>query len=369
MIKCAWMLTDLAGGGAERIPLVLAPALRQTELTVMLLKDRVEHGLPNEAPAIIVLSTGDQPLAVAGPSILMRSARLARNFDLLVAGLEWAPTFFARASGVLARRPVIATVHANLERYDELERVPRSWWSAMGVALRSCAAVVAVSKDVQTSVLSLGVAEDRVHVIPNPVAFPATITTSQRSRRTILTVASLKLLKGVDVALAAAAQLRDLHFEWTIVGEGPERKRLEELARELGVSDRVRFAGFQRDPRPFYAAADLFVLPSRAEGFSLALVEAMGAGLPVVATRCAAIIEAHVSGGAGELVPVDDANAIATAVRSLLANPARSIEMGRIGRVRAQAYAPSAIAGLYDELFALVLDSHPTSRHRRRRIQ
>lgn len=353
MIRCAWVLTDLVGGGAERIPLALAPAL-ETGLTVMLLKDRVEHRLPPNGPPIVKLSSGRRSLAAAGIPILVRSTRTARDHDIIVAGLEWAPTFFARACGAVARRPVVATVHVDLHRYSEFEPVPRSWWSGMSLALKSCAAVVAVSEDVKRSVQKLGVDEHRIHVIPNPVALPAAEAGS-RDNKSIVSVASLHARKGLDVAIEAASHLTDLNFRWTIVGDGPERKHLEDYARELGVADRIRFVGFRGDPETFYAQASVFVLPSRVEGNPLALVEAMAAELPTVATRCATAVEEHLGSEAGLLVPVDDADAMAAAIRSLLADPTRRKQMGRVARERASAFTPAAIAARYDGLFAEVL--------------
>lgn len=352
MIRCAWVLTDLVGGGAERIPLLLAPAL-QSELTLMLLKDRIQHELTADAPEVISLSDGRRSLAIAGIPILARSVRAARDYDILVAGLEWAPTFFARACGAIARRPVVATVHVDLHRYVEFEGVPRSWWAAMRLSLKACVAVVAVSDDVKRSVETLGVDERRIHVIPNPVALPP--IRDNGSRISIVSVASLHTRKGLDVAIDAASRLIDLDFEWMIVGDGPERKHLEHHARDRGVADRVLFAGFHQNPQPFYDDATVFVLPSRLEGNPLALVEAMAAGLPAVATRCATAVEEHLAGGAGLLVPVDDPDALATAIRSLLNDPVRREQMGRVARAHAAAYTPAKIAERYDALFSEVL--------------
>jgi glycosyltransferase involved in cell wall biosynthesis len=353
VITCAWFLTDLNGGGAERIPLVLAPALRKSELSVVLLKDYIQHEIPADGPQIITLSSGGKSLAWAGAPILARSVRTARRFDVLVAGLEWAPTFFTVACGALSRRPVIATVHVNLRRYHEYNPVPAVWWAGMRRALARCAAVVAVSEDVQLSLVDLGVDERRIHIIPNPVSAATAPCRRQSGRPQILTVASLKPMKGIGLALEAAAKLADVDFEWTFVGDGPERDDLCRRAHELGVEDRVRFAGFQPDPDRFYAAADLYVLASYTEGFAVSLVEAMSAGVPAVATRCGRAVEDHVS-GAGEIVPVGDAEALAGAIRGLLRDPERRKRLGDAARERARNYEPRIVAEQYDGLFAEV---------------
>jgi glycosyltransferase involved in cell wall biosynthesis len=355
MIRCGWVLTDLVGGGAQRVPLVLAPALRESELTVVLLKDRVEYTVPDDGPGVVALSNGEHSLTRAGAPILTRAIKAARQFDVVVAGLEWAPTFFGGLSAAIANRPLVATVHTDLRRFHEFEPVPLFWWSAMRYALRRSSAVVAVSEDVRKCVLELGIEDEKVQVIPNPVKPFDSRPRARNDRPQILTVSSLKTMKGIDVALAAAARIADLDFEWTIVGDGPERDRLRNEAKTLKVSDRVRFLGFQQDVEPFYLSADLYVLPSRTEAFSLSLVEAMGAGLPSVATRCARVIEEHLSGGAGELVANGDPEAMAAAIRSLLAAPERRRRMGETARNRVRGFDARLVARQYDELFGGVV--------------
>lgn len=362
MIRCGWVLTDLAGGGAERIPLLLGPAFHETELEVVLLKDRIEHEVEATGPPVVALSSGERSLTRAWAPILTRAVRKARSLDVLVAGLEWAPTFFAVACGSLARRPVVATVHTDLRRYAELEPVPAGWWRAMRWCLRRSAAVVAVSEDVRDCLLDLGVDAARLRVIPNPVKAFRHPPRTDNKRPRLLTISSLKHIKGVDLIPRVAAHLGDVDFEWTVVGDGPQRESLRRSTEELGVADRVRFAGFQRDVGPFLGAADLYVLPSRTEGFPLVLGEAMSAGLPVVATRCARAVEDELADDVGDLVPIDDVQAMADAVRRLLADPARRDRLGRAGRERARAFDPQAIAPQYEDLLAAVVDEHAAGR-------
>jgi glycosyltransferase involved in cell wall biosynthesis len=368
MIRCGWVLTNLAGGGAERIPLLLAPAFQETELEVVLLKDLVEHDLPVDGPRVETLSSSRHSLAWTWAPILTRMVRKARALDVLVAGLEWAPTFFAVVSGVLSDKPVVATVHTDLRRYREIEPLPRGWWSAMRRALQRCAAVVAVSEGVGDCVLGLGVDERRLHVIPNPVKpFAGHRPSARDGRARLLTVGGLKRIKGVDLVLDTAHHLGDLDFEWTLVGDGPERQALQARATELGLRDRIKFAGFRPDPTPFYGAADIYILPSRMEGAPLALVEAMSAGLPILATRCGSVVEGLVDPAIGELVPNEDTAALSVAIRSLLTDPERRRRLGNTARGRAQAFEPSLVGTRYEELLAAVVAERRTARRRFRR--
>jgi glycosyltransferase involved in cell wall biosynthesis len=107
-----------------------------------------------------------------------------------------------------------------------------------------------------------------------------------------------------------------------LVGTGPERPALEKLAGVLGISERVHFGGFHADVSPFYGIADLFVLPSRSEGSANVLLEAMMAGVPIVATRAGGNPEIVLDEKTGLLADVADPAGLADAVARLLEEPA-----------------------------------------------
>ena len=126
--------------------------------------------------------------------------------------------------------------------------------------------------------------------------------------------------KGVDVLLRAAASLVDRHPELRVViaGDGPDEKRLRTLAGDLGISHRVLFAGFVEDPCPWLSMMDVFVLPTRLEAFGLAALEAMAAGLPVVASDVGGVPEVVSDDVNGMLVPPGDAAALADTIGWLI---------------------------------------------------
>ena len=148
------------------------------------------------------------------------------------------------------------------------------------------------------------------------------------------TVTRLNRVKRADVLLRALASLQQGHG--VVVGDGPERARLEAIAGQLELAERVQFVGHQRDVRPWLAALDVFVLSSDWEGMSNALLEAMAAGLPVVATRVGGNPEVVVDGVTGLLVPPSDPDALAEAIVRLLRDPALRRRMGRAGRRRVE---------------------------------
>jgi glycosyltransferase involved in cell wall biosynthesis len=162
----------------------------------------------------------------------------------------------------------------------------------------------------------------------------------------IVCVARLVPIKGLDVLIDACAApalqgtspggpaQQAAHV--VLVGDGPERDRLMLRAREAGIADRVHFAGAQPDPRPFLAAADVACLPSHSESQGIALLEAMAAGLPVVASRVGGIPEVVVEGRTGLLAPPGEPRELAAALAQALGDSAWRRAAGEAGRERVQ---------------------------------
>jgi glycosyltransferase involved in cell wall biosynthesis len=155
--------------------------------------------------------------------------------------------------------------------------------------------------------------------------------------------------KGYDVLLRALMEVPDAAL--VLVGDGSARVRLEAMTSELGLSDRVLFTGWDPNPRRWLTAFDVFVLPSRFEGLPLAIVEAMLARLPVVATDVGSVAEAVTHNVTGLLVQPDDGVALARALRSLLENSGRTSRMGAVGREHALRFTPAAMARSYERLY------------------
>jgi glycosyltransferase involved in cell wall biosynthesis len=175
---------------------------------------------------------------------------------------------------------------------------------------------------------------ERVHVVPNgvdpnrfrPAAGPASDAV------TAVWVGLMKQVKRVDELVHAAAGVPGLRLR--LVGSGPIRDQVAATVQELGVADRVTLAGFAEDPASALAAADVFVLPSAAEAFPLALLQAMASGLPVVATRVAGVPEVVRDGVEGLLVDADDWPAFRHALHRIVEDHHLRAEMGRRARER-----------------------------------
>lgn len=150
--------------------------------------------------------------------------------------------------------------------------------------------------------------------------------------RVVLSTSRLAVQKGIDEAVRALAQLPE-DTVLVVLGEGPERRALEELARDLGVQRRVFLLGRVPDVAAWLRRATVYVQPARWEGFGLGVLEAMHAALPVVATRVSSLPELVADGETGLLVPSGDPASLARAIEAALTQP----ELGTAGLARARA--------------------------------
>ncbi len=178
----------------------------------------------------------------------------------------------------------------------------------------------------------------------------------------VLMVANLIHYKGHADALDAFARLRRgcPRARLILAGSGPEEARLRRMAAELGIDRDVEFLGSRDDVPALLSAADLFVLPSHEEGLPNAVLEAMAAGLPIVATDVGGVRE-QLDGGAGVLVPPRDPEALASALGALASAPGRRSSLGRAARERAERrFSWTATVARYAELYRGLTGKGPT---------
>ncbi len=146
------------------------------------------------------------------------------------------------------------------------------------------------------------------------------------------TIARLAPQKGVSYFLKAASLLKEYQVNFLVVGDGPLRETLEQEATELGLQNRVIFAGQRENIAEILSVLDIYVLPSVTEGLPLTILEAMAAGKPVVATRVGGVPEAIAEGKTGLVVPSRDPEALAVALAGLIGERDRLIRMGANGQ-------------------------------------
>lgn len=172
----------------------------------------------------------------------------------------------------------------------------------------------------------------------------------------ILGIGRLVPVKGFDLVVRAMPEVlrKQPAARLVLVGDGPERTRLQQLARESQVLHRITFAGATEGLAPYLAAADILVAPSRNEGMGRAIVEAMSLGLPVVASRVGGIPSVVSDGESGRLVSPEDPAGIADALIGLLGDPGLRDTYGACGKKRAELFSLPRMESLLLKLYRTV---------------
>jgi L-malate glycosyltransferase len=180
----------------------------------------------------------------------------------------------------------------------------------------------------------------------------------------IATVGNIRRVKGHDVFIRAAATVAEQFpkARFSIAGSVLEPDffaELQALVQELNLAEKFQFDGEVTNLRQYLSAADMFVLPSRSEGFSNAIVEAMAASLAVVATDVGGNAEAVEDGISGFIVPPDDPDALAAPILGLLSDPPRSLAMGLAGRkLVAEKFTTEAMMNRITAAYAKLLSAN-----------
>ncbi|WP_315789099.1 glycosyltransferase [Fischerella sp. JS2] len=182
------------------------------------------------------------------------------------------------------------------------------------------------------------------------------VSPSRRKHLVIGSIGRLDAMKGHDLLLQAIAQLEGVQV--VILGEGGQRTALKKLADDLGVSDRISLPGWVDNPQDHLAQFDIFAMPSRSEGFPLAIVEAMLARLPVVATCVGSVAEAVIDGETGFLINKNDFTGLVVALQKLRDNPALRLRFGQRGReVALHNFTVDVMVKRYEQLWYELLSS------------
>ncbi|WP_099824048.1 glycosyltransferase [Oceaniglobus indicus] len=362
------LINSLEGGGAEKVMAALADHLAQTrsdlDIRLALLDDRaIAH--PPASPVRVV--------QLDGRGGFWRSIRAVRRTIT-----DWQPDIVL---SFLTRANCAAVLGRSAGRFRCIisERVHTT--SHLGTGLRArvlrgvvrhlyprADAVIAVSQGVADELKrTYGVDDARLHTIANPIdadrlhALGAEAPPIPLPADFLVSVGRLVPNKDGETLLRAFARQSNRSRALVMLGDGPERARLDALARDLGIGARVLMPGYVRNPHAVVARATAYVSASRSEGFPNALVEAMALGRPVVSTDCAsgpAEILADRREGAtvaleqarwGLLVPMNAPAALAAAM-DLLDDAGTRATYGARAAERAKDYAPAAVFARYTEV-------------------
>lgn len=315
-------------GGAESVCRALARAYPGSATLAVLLQSGGSHPFVEQA-----LAEGSDIRVLTGGR-----RRYDREVDLVAALLEeirpavlhthiyhadFVGWFAARRSGL----PIVAHVHG-ITGGDWKDRLYQ-WFDLR--LLRGFDALICVSESVRKRLVDAGCRADRTHVVPNPYAGPQTLPRAdarralgiEPGRPVIGWIGRLSIEKGADLLLRTLQCLPEPRPLTVVIGDGPEMPALRALTEELGLRADVHFAGELAGAATLLTAFDALVISSRSEGLPMTLLEAMGAGTPVVAFAIGGIPDA-LDESTGRLAPPLDVSMLAARIAEALADEAGS---------------------------------------------
>jgi glycosyltransferase involved in cell wall biosynthesis len=347
---------SLEVGGAELAAGYLLGALSEKIDVGVLATDARVAAAISASRAGISVATVRSPQGVSDGAALREHLAAIRRFapDVLHANQAWPwACAYGELAGLLTRGArVLAVDHLPLPA-----AIPRVRRIGRRLLARTLSAHVSVGEHSARMVEAVvGLPRDSVVSVPNGV--PPLAAGPARARTAGVVIGSLGRLteqKGYDLLVRALPVLSDARL--VLVGDGPERSALERMASELGVAERLTITGWVTNAPSHLAGFDVFALPSRWEGMPLGILEAMHAGLPVVATDVGSVMEVVSDADTGYVVASDDLAGLQDRLQSLLAAPALRHRMGERGRARArELYTDTAMAQRYEGVYGRLVN-------------
>ena len=333
MLRVCHIIGNLRYGGAERQVVNVASHMRGAKVYVVCL------GQPDKAPLASLLPDHVECLWLGfrgryAPYHIWKLARLLKGLVIdVVHSHLFEANLIGVLAGTLARVPVIVTSEHGRNPWKK----PAHRWVERAVISRFAHKRICVSKEILEIRRDLdGVPASKLTHIPNGTEIGPPGAHPPRNCFAFGTIGRLVSAKDYGTLIKAMGRLRDkghpVHLY--IVGDGPERSKLEAEIAGLGLDSVVELTGFQADARAWLGRFHAFVLSSVREGQPMALLEAMASGLPIVATRVGGIPDTLVPGAEGLLVEPGDPEGLASAMETLVLDEKRCQELGGNARAR-----------------------------------
>lgn len=264
--------------------------------------------------------------------------------------------------------PFITTLHGT---DITLVGKDKMYESVVTFSINESNAITAVSDDLRNETLSSFAIEKEIHVIPNFVDIKRFSLSNKEHFRKMLAPNGEKILAHVsnfrkvkrveDVINTYNIVRKSLPCKLLMIGDGPERQTMEQLCRDIGACDDIRFLGKQEKLEEILSITDLFMLPSAYESFGLAALEAMGCQVPVISSNAGGIPEINIHGVTGYLTEVGDVEAMAAYSIELLTNEEKLVQFKKNALEQAQKFNIDRIIPMYEELYESVLSAHTQS--------
>ena len=365
-VKILFFIDGITGGGAEKVLRTLVNNMDQSKfkITVQTLEksDPAQYLAPgirykaiNRCKTPLGLKLFHYWVRLCAELKWLYPLYIKDDYDIEVAYLECGPTkFLAGSTNKKAKK--LAWLHCDLEKrgMDDPERA-KSWYDRFdGVVCvsetvkRSFHKVIGSSTDARV----LYNVNDEVDILKKSAAFEV----NKPESVTFLTVGRLSYEKGIDRLLEACKMLKDAGcvFNLWLVGDGPERDTLRKQAASGGLERHVKFWGFQENPYPYMRAADVIVTPSRYEGFSTVVTEALILGKPVVTTPCSGMDELLGDSEIG-LITEDSVEGIYQGMKRMLEDAELREHYARKAAVRGRDFSKERLVKQTEQFFEELL--------------
>jgi len=370
--KILFVLSSLGSGGAEKVAVQLLNHLngKKYNITVVIFERKGEF--LKDIPGNIYVYDLKWENRFSFPKLVYKLSKIIKDTSpsLIISFLIYSNfvALLARAAAC-SRVPVIIAEHSVPERTMKIGRyyLLKKWFYKL--LYPKAERIIAVSKGIKDELTDYWEIPCRkVEIVNNAIDLNLIEKLSGETIRhqndisvpEIIAVGRLSEPKGYPYLLKAIKLVIDItpvHLH--IYGDGDEKKRLEKMVKDLGISEAVSFEGYKENPYKYMSKGAVFVLSSLWESFSIVLIEAMACGIPVVSTRCPYGPEEIITDGInGLLVPVADENALAEAILKVLNDDSLRVRLIEAGKRRAEDFVIEKMIAGYERVFAeLLIDS------------
>ncbi|MFK5986668.1 MAG: glycosyltransferase [Pseudomonadota bacterium] len=302
--KVIFVLPSLRGGGAERVNLTIINNLDKTkfEITLFVFTSNDCKYYDKIAPHIkVIFACNRKSLTFILPRIIKKLNFSIKKNDIVVAGLELLATYTCYVASLFSGVKVISWMHCNINEYLVIDGRSKIHIGLIKLIYPKLSTIVCITEGAKKSLNKIlkPINKSNCIIINNPIEVNSGVDASlsriepdffndSNKEYLIVSAGTLNYRKGFDLLIKAMASLIDdgVAVRLIIYGDGPEKKNLNDLIIKLGIVEYIELYGFVEDLICMISKADLYVLPSRAEGFGMVILEAMLAGVPVLAADC-----------------------------------------------------------------------------------
>jgi glycosyltransferase involved in cell wall biosynthesis len=375
-IKVLFFISSLAGGGAERVMVDILSYIDKSRIEPVLVllypydNSPYKKYLPEYVKVVVVERKSDSFFSkIKQFADFIKTVRKENPWVIL--SMLTHNNIMAVSVGLIFRIKIIVCEHIILSEFIKTREGEKISWFPVSVLVKAlykfADRIIAVSNGIRSNLIEeFNISAHKIQVIYNPVDINHITELSNMPPEhpffkdhipIVIAIGRLVRQKGFDTLINAfSLVIPKMNARLIILGEGPERESLREMVKDLGLIDKVSFAGFQDNPYKFLSRADVFVLSSNYEGLPMVILEAMACGAPIISTDCrSGPCEILENGKYGLLVTVGDEQAISKGIVTLLKDRALREKFSRLARERTWDFSVDKIIKQYERVIYEVI--------------